>query len=129
MEVKLIIIITKKGHIAQDYKKWTRDRSYGFNKPQANVSSSNDAINIFSITFEFDIDFHDTWLLDSNATYHITPIREWFHNYKVLSTPFKIYMGDDGQQEAMGIGFLYVKIHTSQITQIDDILHTCTFFN
>jgi hypothetical protein len=82
-----------------------------------------------SITFEFDLDFHDTWLLDLSVTYHITPIREWFHSYKVLSTPFKIYMGDDGQQEAMGIGFVYIKIHTSQITQIDDILHTCTIFN
>jgi hypothetical protein len=86
-------------------------------------------MHLFSITFEFDLDFHDTWLLDSSATYQITLRREWFHSYKVLSTPLKIYMGDDGQQEAMDVGFVYIKIHTGQITQIDDILHTCTFFN
>jgi hypothetical protein len=34
-------------------------------------------------------------------------------------------MRDDGQQEAMNVGFVYIKIHTGQITQIDDILHTC----
>jgi hypothetical protein len=78
----------KKCHIAPDYKKQARDRNYGSNKPQANVSLFNDAIHLFSITFEFDLDFHDTWLFDSSATYHITPRREWFHSYKALSTPF-----------------------------------------
>jgi hypothetical protein len=88
--------MSQKGHIALDYKKQTRNKNYGFNKPQANVSSSNDVIHFFSITFEFDLHFHDTWLFDLSAIDHITPIREWFHSYKILSTPLKIYMGDDG---------------------------------
>jgi hypothetical protein len=43
----------------------------------------------------------------------MTPRREWFHSYKTLATTFKIYMGNDGQQEAIGIEFVYIKINTS----------------
>jgi hypothetical protein len=38
-------------------------------------------------------------------------------------------MKDNGQQEVMDVGFVYIKIQIGQITQIDDILHTCTLFN
>jgi len=46
MEVKLITM-SQKGHIALDYRKRTRNKNYGFNNSQANVSSSNDAIHFF----------------------------------------------------------------------------------
>ena len=49
-----------------------------------------------------------TWLLDSGASFHVTPHREWFTRYdaKSLGT---VRLGDSRQCDVVGIGDVMVQ--------------------
>ena len=79
---------------------------------------------MFSVTSNNNQDFQETWYLDSGATQHMSPRRDWFTNFETLPTPKIIYMGDDGQHQAVGIGSLTIQINGSgQVILIKDVLY------
>ena len=43
------------------------------------------------------------WLLDSNASFHLTPHREWIACYEAISLG-KVRRGDSHQYDVVGIG-------------------------
>ena len=55
----------------------------------------------------------EQWLMDTGATHHMTPNRQWFRNYDAFTTPIKIEMGDKGIIFAQGKGDIDVnlKVH------------------
>ena len=44
----------------------------------------------------------DKWLVDSGASGHMTPKREYFTKYRSFSTPEKVGLGDGRVVEAVG---------------------------
>ena len=50
----------------------------------------------------------DKWFVDSGASSHMTPMREMMTNYKTLSTPEKITIGDGRTVNAIGKGNIRV---------------------
>ncbi|QRW07704.1 Copia-like polyprotein/retrotransposon [Ceratobasidium sp. AG-Ba] len=48
------------------------------------------------------------WLLDSGASRHMTPQREWFSTYRNLVPPIPIRVGDGSKIDAIGIGRIHV---------------------
>jgi hypothetical protein len=37
---------------------------------------------------------HDVWFIDSGASFHITPNKEWFYEYKRYEGGY-VFLGDD----------------------------------
>ena len=48
------------------------------------------------------------WIIDSGASQHMTPHRQAFDTYKVISNRH-VFLGDNGMVEAMGKGSILVE--------------------
>ena len=60
---------------------------------------------------------HDTWLIDSGASCHMTPHREWFCEYEK-------YNGGDGLPASIiGHGRVKLKIKDGRIRTLPGVLH------
>jgi hypothetical protein len=47
--------------------------------------------------------YHDVWLIESGASYHMTPHREWFSEYENYNGG-DVFLGDDSTTKIMGRG-------------------------
>ncbi|KAK9113082.1 hypothetical protein Scep_020601 [Stephania cephalantha] len=65
------------------------------------------------------------WILDSGASFHMTPHKEWFYTYKSCNGGV-VYMGDDGECEVVGIGDVRIKMFDGCIRKISDVRHVPT---
>ena len=80
---------------------------------------------------------NDRWLVDSGASSHMTPKREYFSEYKVFSTPEKVALGDGRVVEAVGVGTVRLtmlfKISNCKNAVMYDVLHipklSCNLFS
>ena len=43
----------------------------------------------------------DFWLIDTGASFHITPHREWFSEYEKYNG--NVFLGDDSPKKIMGV--------------------------
>lgn len=50
------------------------------------------------------------WLIDSGASSHMTPQKEFLVNYRELDTPEKVRLGDVRIVEAIGIGYIHLNM-------------------
>ena len=79
----------------------------------------------------------DKWLVDSGASSHMTPKREYFTEYRSFSTPEKVALGDGRVVEAVGIGSIRLnmlfEVSDSKRAVIYDVLHvprlSCNLFS
>ena len=65
------------------------------------------------------------WIMDSGATKHMTPHKEAFATYEVIS-PRNVHMGDDSIVEAVGMGSIVVEVMVRgqpKRIRIHDALH------
>ena len=70
------------------------------------LNSALDATHMDQVTTD-DIVLHD-WILDSGASFHVTPHREWFTNYDAKRTG-RVHLGNDYACEIMGVGDVQIK--------------------
>ena len=61
----------------------------------------------------------DSWILDSCATYHMTPISRWFTSYIPCLNILKVQTSDDTLLRVVGIG----TINLSPIGKLEHVLH------
>ena len=79
----------------------------------------------------------DKWLVDSGASSHMTPKREYFTKYRSFSTPEKVGLGDGRVVDAVGVGTIRLnmlfKVSNSKRAVMYDVLHvpklTCNLFS
>jgi hypothetical protein len=122
----------KKGHIALACKKCKYDRANGINKPQANVvvtaqdNSSSPPIQLSVVREKSQQSCNDIWYLDIGAIQHMTSRRDWFQEYKPMTTSFIIYMGDDTKSHVASVGTILIQLSTSQITNVTHVMHVLT---
>ncbi|KAL2533054.1 Retrovirus-related Pol polyprotein from transposon TNT 1-94 [Abeliophyllum distichum] len=62
------------------------------------------------------------WILDSGCTFHMSPIRAWFKDYKEIE-PRKVYMGANNTQVAVKIGNIDIRIHDGMVRTIHNVRH------
>ena len=66
-----------------------------------------------------------TWIVDSGATQHMTSHRDAFHTYQPIVGK-KIYLGDNGMVEALGVGQILVEVQVKGLTKkirMEEVLH------
>ncbi|KAI5682399.1 hypothetical protein M9H77_03627 [Catharanthus roseus] len=52
----------------------------------------------------------DDWILDSDCTFHMTPNKHWFSDFKTLDHG-KVFMGNNEVCDIKGIGNIFIKMH------------------
>jgi hypothetical protein len=58
--------------------------------------------------------------MDSGATWHMTPNRDWFHTYEPISRS-TMFMGDNHTLEIVGIGTIKLKMYDGLICTISGV--------
>ena len=77
------------------------------------------------------------WLVDSGASSHMTPKREYFTEYQLFSIPEKVALDDGRVVEAVGVGTIRLnmlfKVSNSKSSVMHDVLHvpklSCNLFS
>ena len=63
-----------------------------------------------------------TWVIDSGASFHITPSREYFSTYIVGGHGY-VKMGDIGECKVAGVGSVYLTILIGCRLTLKDVQH------
>ena len=77
------------------------------------------------------------WLVDSGASSHMTPNKEYFTSYKVFDKPEKVHLGDGREVEAVGAGNIRLemkfRVSPSKAATMYDVLYVpklaCNLFS
>ncbi|KAH9332121.1 hypothetical protein KI387_043702 [Taxus chinensis] len=64
----------------------------------------------------------NAWLIDSDASFHMTPNKNWFSKYENYDDG-KVYLGDNSFLEIVGHGSIQVKFSDGRIRRFDGVLH------
>ncbi|KAG6418890.1 hypothetical protein SASPL_121096 [Salvia splendens] len=116
----------KKGHLKRDC--WNKKKGGEHEKSNAQscvASASDDGEVLYgevSTQAEGRKAYSDVWLLDSGATWHMTPRREWFHKYECIPGG-SVYMGNDQALEIAGVGTIKIKMFDGTVRTIQDVRH------
>jgi hypothetical protein len=116
----------KKRHIKWDYpdrKKNKDDENEGSSK-SANVveddsdDADGDMLSVASNS-EHPMDF---WILDSACSFHVTPNKDWFDTYKLVTSSI-VTMGNGAHCKITGIGNVIIKIFDGVVRTLCDVIH------
>ncbi len=74
------------------------------------------------VTFDSCLNFYDPWyIVDSRATQHMTPQGKFYTHYKTMPQPQIIFVVDDGQQQALEIGSIFIHLIMGKTILVDDV--------
>ncbi|KAJ4726144.1 Retrovirus-related Pol polyprotein from transposon TNT 1-94 [Melia azedarach] len=109
----------EKGHWKSDCpkKKRQQDKPTGI----AAVADTNSEEDIALVADEH-TDHNDVWILDSGASYHICPRREWFTTYEQVDGG-NISMANSSVCKAVGIGSIKIRTHDGKFCTLNDVRH------
>ena len=63
----------------------------------------------------------DIWLIELGVSCHITPHREWFHEYEKYNGGY-VYLGDDSPASIIGRGRVKLKLKDGRIRTLPGVL-------
>ncbi|KAJ4729013.1 Retrovirus-related Pol polyprotein from transposon TNT 1-94 [Melia azedarach] len=109
----------EKGHWKSDCPKKKRQQD----KPTgtAAVADTNSEEDIALVADEH-TDHNDVWILDSGASYHICPRREWFTTYEQVDGG-NISMANSSVCKAVGTGSIKIRTHDGKFCTLNDVRH------
>ena len=65
---------------------------------------------------------HEAWLIDSGASFHCTPHREWFCEYEKYDGG-DVFLGDDRKARIIGRGKVKLKLQGGRVRTLPGSLH------
>jgi hypothetical protein len=65
---------------------------------------------------------HEAWLVDSGASFHMTPQREWFYEYERYDGG-NVFLGDDSTTKIIGRGKFKLRHIDGRIITLPSVLH------
>jgi len=68
----------------------------------------------------------DSWIVDSGATYHMTPCREWFDDYEPYVVQIKLANGHQAQSAGRGTILIRTLVEWSDLRLVN-VLHVPSF--
>jgi hypothetical protein len=65
---------------------------------------------------------HEPWLVDSSASFHMTPHKEWFCEYERYDGG-NVFLGDDSTTKIIGRGKVKLRLIDGRIRTFPGVLH------
>eukprot|EP00253_Pinus_taeda_P035873 PITA_35873 len=108
----------KEGHFRRECKSKAPDKGKGSDDaPSAKVKTTSDeGGDVYLASSSTHVD-HEAWLIDSGASFHFTPHREWFCEYEKYDGG-DVFLGDD--RKARIIGRRKVKLKLQGVNTVFD---------
>jgi hypothetical protein len=113
----------KTGH----YKKYCKSKkvdkpkgsdSFSSTEEKTFIEEGGDVYLAYTSTHED----HDVWLINSGASYHMTPHREWFSEYEKYNGG-DVFLGDDSTTKILGRGRVKLLLKDGKIRTLPEVLH------
>ena len=110
----------EQGHWKNDYpkKKKQQDKSGSVALAKENTYSEDD----FVLVADEQTRQPDVWVLDSGASYHICPRREWFTTYEQIDGG-NVSMANSVVCKAVGIGSIKIRTHDGKFCTLNEVRH------
>jgi hypothetical protein len=65
---------------------------------------------------------HEAWLVDSGASFHVTPHKEWFCEYE-RHDGGNVFLGDDSIAKIIGLGRVKLRLIDGRIRKLLGTMH------
>jgi hypothetical protein len=113
----------KTGHYKKDCKSKKVEKpkgSYGTSSTEVKTSTEEGGdVYLASTSTHAD---HGVWLINSGASYHMTPHREWFSEYEKYDGG-DVFLGDDSTSKILGRGRVKLFLNYGRIRTLPGVLH------
>ena len=112
----------KTGHLKKDC--WKRQESKkDESKSEANSVKSSDSGMIDEVLYVCNIsECNEEWLLDSGASHHICPHKDWFVSYQIVNDGI-VLLGDNHSCKIVRVGSVKIKMFDGVIRTLTDVRH------
>eukprot|EP00253_Pinus_taeda_P003019 PITA_03019 len=113
----------KEGHYKRDCKSKAADKGKGFDDAPSTEAktTSDEGGDVYLDSSSTHVD-HEAWLIDSGASFHFTPHREWFSEFEKYNGG-DIFLGDDGKARIIVHGKVKLKLQDGRVRTLLDVLH------
>ncbi|KAK9215025.1 hypothetical protein WN944_007028 [Citrus x changshan-huyou] len=109
----------EKGHWRKDCPK--AQKRDGKKPAAANMARKDEGSDYsLSITPAAYVASSSEWILDTRATYHLCPIKEWFTDFRNLESG-AVVMGNDQPCRTMGIGTIRLKMFDGMVRELKEV--------
>eukprot|EP00253_Pinus_taeda_P009614 PITA_09614 len=113
----------KEGHYKKDYKSKALDKVKGFDDaPSTEAKTTSDEHGYVYLTSSSAHVDHEAWLVDSGASFHFTPHREWFYEYEKYDGG-DVILGDDKKARIVGRRKVKLKLQGGRVRTLLGVLH------
>eukprot|EP00253_Pinus_taeda_P033579 PITA_33579 len=116
----------KEGHYKRGCKSKAHDKGKGFDDaPSAeSKTTSNEGGDVYLVSSSTHVD-HETLLIDSGASFHFTPHREWFCEYEKYDGG-DAFLGDEKKAKIVGRRKVKLKLQVGSVRTLLGVLHIPT---
>eukprot|EP00253_Pinus_taeda_P022989 PITA_22989 len=113
----------KEGHFKRDYKSKGPDKGKGFDDaPSAEAKTTLDESgDVYLSSSSTHVD-HEACLIDSGASFHFTPQREWFCKYEKYDGG-DVFLGDDRKAKIISRGKVKLKLQGGRVRTLPGVLN------
>jgi hypothetical protein len=113
----------KTGHYKKDCKSKKVEKPKGFDSTSSTEAktSTEEGGDVYLASTSTHAD-RDVWLIDSGASYHMTPHREWFSEYEKYDGG-DVFLGDDSTTKILGRGRVKLLLKDGRIRTLPGVLH------
>ena len=113
----------KEGHFRRECKSKAPDKGKGSDDaPSAEAKTTSDeGGDVYLASSSTHVD-HEAWLIDSGASFHFTPHREWFYEYEKYDGG-DVFLGDDRKARIIGRGKVKLKLQGGRVRTLPGVLH------
>eukprot|EP00253_Pinus_taeda_P026886 PITA_26886 len=113
----------KEWHFRRDCKSKATDKGKGSDgAPFAEAKTTSDeGGDVYLASSSTHVD-HEAWLIDSGASFHFTPHREWFCEYEKYDGG-DAFLGDDRKARIIGRGKVKLKLQGGRVRTLSGVLH------
>ena len=66
--------------------------------------------------------YNEEWILDSGASHHICPHKDWFDPYQIVNDGI-VLLGDNHSCKIVGVGSVKIKMFDGVIRTLIDVRH------
>eukprot|EP00253_Pinus_taeda_P033236 PITA_33236 len=115
------------GHYKRDYKSKSPEKGKGSNDaPSREVkTTSYEGGEVYLASSSSTHVYHEAWLINSGASFHFTPHREWFYEHEKYDGG-DVFLGDDSKAIIVGRRKVKLKLQGGRIRTILGVLHIPT---
>eukprot|EP00253_Pinus_taeda_P026318 PITA_26318 len=116
----------KEGHCKRDRKSKARDKGKGSDDAPSTVveTTSDEGGGVYFTSSSKHVD-HEPWLIDSGASFHFTPQREWFYEYEKYDGG-DVFLGNDRKAKIIGRRKVKSKLKDGRVRTLSSVLHIPT---